>query len=184
MHRCSASRTTPTPFHLDRLLEAGLLEAQFRRTGERRGPGAGRPAKLYRAAATGEVVLSVPERRYDLAASILVRAVARADDAARPVSALAQEIAYDDGLRIGSARPGAGVDALLTDLGYTPRRDGDRVVLDNCPFHRIADIERQLVCGMNLALLRGVLDGSGPAPAERAVLDPSAGACCVVLDPA
>jgi predicted ArsR family transcriptional regulator len=35
---------TLAAFHLDKLVEAGLLEATFRRLGERRGPGAGRPA--------------------------------------------------------------------------------------------------------------------------------------------
>src|SRR5918911_20308 len=48
-------------FHLDKLVEAGLLEASFRRLGERRGPGAGRPAKLYRRGA-GEVAASLPPR--------------------------------------------------------------------------------------------------------------------------
>ncbi|HEX2156941.1 MAG TPA: helix-turn-helix domain-containing protein, partial [Actinomycetes bacterium] len=50
-------------FHLDKLVEAGLLEASFRRLGERRGPGAGRPAKLYRRA-SGEVAAILPPRTY------------------------------------------------------------------------------------------------------------------------
>src|SRR5438132_1715833 len=35
-------------FHLDRLVDAGLLEVSFRRLSGRTGPGAGRPSKLYR----------------------------------------------------------------------------------------------------------------------------------------
>src|SRR3989442_11102264 len=35
-------------FHLDKLAELGLLETSYRRLTRRRGPGAGRPAKLYR----------------------------------------------------------------------------------------------------------------------------------------
>src|SRR5215216_5040163 len=61
-------------FHLDKLVEAGLLEATFRRLGERRGPGAGRPAKLYRRAA-GEVAASLPPRTYETAAHLLAEAV-------------------------------------------------------------------------------------------------------------
>ncbi|HEX7474226.1 MAG TPA: helix-turn-helix domain-containing protein, partial [Candidatus Limnocylindrales bacterium] len=37
-------------FHLERLLRAGLLTAEYRRLRGRSGPGAGRPAKLYRRA--------------------------------------------------------------------------------------------------------------------------------------
>ena len=53
-------------FHLDRLVEEGLLETEFRRLSGRRGPGAGRPAKLYRRGSR-QVAVSVPERRYDVA---------------------------------------------------------------------------------------------------------------------
>src|SRR3954449_6016107 len=55
-------------FHLDRLVDEGLLEVEFRRLSGRRGPGAGRPAKLYRRART-EISVSLPARRYDLAAA-------------------------------------------------------------------------------------------------------------------
>ena len=52
-------------FRLDRLVEVGLLEVEFRRRSGRTGPGAGRPAKLYRVALQ-EVGASVPERHYEL----------------------------------------------------------------------------------------------------------------------
>jgi predicted ArsR family transcriptional regulator len=64
-------------FHLDKLVEAGLLEATFRRLGERRGPGAGRPAKLYRRV-PGELVVSVPARDYQVLAHLLAETVERA----------------------------------------------------------------------------------------------------------
>src|SRR5919206_3366418 len=64
-------------FHLDKLVEAGLLEAAFRRLGERRGPGAGRPAKLYRRAA-GQVGASLPPRTYETAAHLLAETVEQA----------------------------------------------------------------------------------------------------------
>ena len=64
-------------FHLDKLVEAGLLEASFRRLGKRRGPGAGRPAKLYRQA-RGEVAASLPPRTYATAARLLAETVEHA----------------------------------------------------------------------------------------------------------
>src|SRR5881409_1312880 len=57
-------------FHLDLLTDAGLLDADYARPAGRGGPGAGRPAKRYRAAAV-DLELSVPARRYDVAARIL-----------------------------------------------------------------------------------------------------------------
>ena len=43
-------------FHLEKLLESGLLEASYRRLSGRSGPGAGRPAKLYRQSSAGLLV--------------------------------------------------------------------------------------------------------------------------------
>src|SRR5688500_11895489 len=57
-------------FHLDKLVAAGLLEVEYRRLTGRTGPGAGRPAKLYRRSSR-EVALSVPPRRYDLVGQVL-----------------------------------------------------------------------------------------------------------------
>src|SRR6478672_192412 len=62
--------------HLDRLVDEGLLVTEFRRLTGRTGPGAGRPAKLYRRADT-ELEVSVPERHYDLAGEVLADAVER-----------------------------------------------------------------------------------------------------------
>jgi len=66
-------------FHLDRLVSEGLLEVEFRRLTGRQGPGAGRPAKLYRRAA-GELSVTLPGRQYDLAARILAEAVNAASE--------------------------------------------------------------------------------------------------------
>ena len=46
-------------FHLDKLADEGLLAVEYARPAGRGGPGAGRPAKLYRRAA-GEVAVSLP----------------------------------------------------------------------------------------------------------------------------
>ena len=65
--------------HLDRLLEAGLLRAEFRRVNGRRGPGAGRPSKLY-SSTDAEISFSVPERHYDLLAHLLLTALTQGDE--------------------------------------------------------------------------------------------------------
>src|SRR5512134_1888530 len=62
-------------FHLDKLVEHGLLETSYRRLTGRRGPGAGRPAKLYRRSAL-QLDISLPARDYELAARLFARALA------------------------------------------------------------------------------------------------------------
>ncbi|MGH8978929.1 MAG: transcriptional regulator, partial [Acidimicrobiia bacterium] len=72
-------------FHLDRLVTDGLLTAEFRRLTGRQGPGAGRPAKLYRRV-EGDVSVSLPSRRYELAAALLAAAVSDATQTGTPVA--------------------------------------------------------------------------------------------------
>ncbi|MDN5860389.1 MAG: helix-turn-helix domain-containing protein [Pseudonocardia sp.] len=174
-------------FHLDKLVQEGLLDTESRRLFGRRGPGAGRPTKLYRRSAR-EVAVSLPPRHYDLAGEILAAAL---DDAARagcPVRASVQRAAATAGRRIGSAGEADGVggtalDAVTSALaahGYEPRHDPEGVVLANCPFHALARDHTELVCGMNLHLIGALLDECG-ATSVRAVLDPQPGRCCVRL---
>ncbi|MGH2687831.1 MAG: transcriptional regulator, partial [Actinomycetota bacterium] len=61
-------------FHLDKLVEQGLLTYDYRRPPGRTGPGAGRPAKVYRPSDV-EIELSIPERRYDLMGTLLAEAI-------------------------------------------------------------------------------------------------------------
>jgi predicted ArsR family transcriptional regulator len=169
-------------FHLDKLVEAGLLEVTYRRLGERRGPGAGRPAKLYRRAAT-EVAASLPPRTYQTAAHLLAEAVEEAG-ADLELQAAARRAGQDAGRRLAAAAPGPEVERVLADRGYEPFRDGAALRLRNCPFANLAGEFPVLVCAMNLALVEGLLDGLGQ-PAGRAVMDPAPGRCCVaVRDPA
>jgi predicted ArsR family transcriptional regulator len=165
-------------FHLDKLVEAGLLEASFRRLGERRGPGAGRPAKLYRRA-PGEVAASLPPRSYGTAAHLLAETVEQAG-ADLELQAAARRAGREDGRRLAEAAPGQPVEELLAARGYEPYRDGPALRLRNCPFHRLAGEFPVLVCAMNLALIEGLLEGVGE-PAGRAVMDPAPGRCCVAL---
>ena len=69
---------------------------------------------------------------------------------------------------------------LLADQGYEPRVEGSAITLRNCPFHALTEQHRQLVCGMNLELIRGVLEAGG-VPEAIARLDPAPGRCCVSL---
>lgn len=173
-------------FHLDRLVEEGLLEVEFRRLTGRTGPGAGRPAKLYRRS-DRELSVSLPQRRYDLAGRILATAVDRAGRQQVPVDSAVRDAARGEGLRAaGAERPGAGEDRLtdvLVDHGYEPRRREDEVVLANCPFDALVHEHTALVCGLNEQFVCGLLDGLGRDDL-RACLDPEPGLCCVKLRPA
>jgi predicted ArsR family transcriptional regulator len=174
-------------FHLDRLAHDGLLDVVRRRRSGRSGPGAGRPAKLYRRA-EGTVTVSLPERRYDLAGELLAAAVEEADrTGSRPGEALDRR-AGEVGERLGRAARGGAADAaaalgaVLEEHGFEPRADGETVVVVNCPFHALAVRHPELICGMNLSLLRGVLSGVGDT-GLGARLDPSEQRCCVRLEP-
>jgi predicted ArsR family transcriptional regulator len=178
-------------FHLDRLVADGLLTTEFRRLTGRQGPGAGRPAKLYRRA-EGELSVSVPARQYDLAAGLLAAAVNDATHTGTPVGEALTNVATERGRELGGhAREEAGtrpsrralIDAaltVLTEQGYEPRRQGSEVVLANCPFHALAEEQRDLVCGTNHDLLCGMADALGDGVLS-ARLEPSEGSCCVRL---
>lgn len=185
-------------FQLDRLVELGLLEVEFRRLTGRRGPGAGRPSKLYRRAAQ-TIAVSLPARRFDLAGHLLARAIERSADGTA-VSAALRDVARTEGdaygarLRAETAdgdEPGDPDDAppreelermrrALSGQGYEPRPVQDEVVLANCPFHDLARAHTDLICPMNQAYVSGVAEGLGCRRVE-AVLDPDDTRCCVVI---
>jgi predicted ArsR family transcriptional regulator len=173
-------------FHLERLLEAGLLTADYARPPGRSGPGAGRPAKRY-VPSSAEIALEIPTRRYALAGRLLVRAIAEGGSTGSARDA-AIRVAAEEGRRLGQdfANRGRGRDVaaaveLLSELGFEPLSDGSGgVVLANCPFHALADVAPELVCGMNVALIQGLVDSVGVDVVEP-MLAPGAGRCCVVL---
>lgn len=171
-------------FHLDKLVDAGLLDTRYERTSGRTGPGAGRPSKVY-GRSVREINLSLPPRRYDLAGSVLADAVVRADAAEIPVAQAVTEVARQVGQDVanevsGSGRARDSVIELLRRYGYEPRKRGREIALLNCPFHALAEQHRDLVCGMNLEFLTGVLEGvSGAKLSAR--LAPEPGYCCVRL---
>lgn len=165
-------------FHLDRLVEAGLLVTEFQRRNGRTGPGAGRPAKLYRAV-PGEISVSVPERHYDLAAELLSRAVEESDRAGTPIGPTLERVSARLGHALGDAADS--MTEVLERLGYAPVDDGaDGVLLTNCPFHRVARNHAATICAANAALLRGAVRGLDERDLT-AVLEPRDGYCCVRL---
>jgi predicted ArsR family transcriptional regulator len=179
-------------FHLDRLHDAGLLAVEFKRPAGRGGPGAGRPTKLYRPT-KADFAVSVPERRYDIAGLVLSRAMASALDRGTPLSEALEEAAGEAGRAIGrQARPPRGrvrrhravlasaVDRLDA-CGFAPRADDGGYVLRNCPFRALAQEAPDVVCRMNLELVRGLLDEVG-VRTGGARLDPADGRCCVIVE--
>jgi predicted ArsR family transcriptional regulator len=172
-------------FHLDRLVRDGLLQAEFMRRSGRTGPGAGRPAKLYRRSAEGHTV-SLPARNYELAAQLFADALTAPDGGGGTERLRDEAQAYGRSTG-GNLKVEAGVSestlaAALAREGYEPRIDGDVIRLGNCPFHALVAAHRDLTCGLNLALMTGLLEGLG-ATDWRASLDPRPGFCCVAFEP-
>ncbi|MEV3986048.1 helix-turn-helix transcriptional regulator [Nonomuraea sp. NPDC003560] len=159
--------------HLDKLVEAGLLESGFRPQ-DRKGPGSGRPAKVYRRA-KGERTVSLPPRDYATPAAVLADVVELLG-----AEEQAEQAARRAGARIGRGRGGEPVDRVLRERGYEPYDEGGALRLRNCPFHLLSQEQPLLVCSMNLALCQGLLEGMGEDPG-RARLDPRPGECCVSL---
>ncbi|MFE9926923.1 helix-turn-helix transcriptional regulator [Streptomyces sp. NPDC005774] len=168
-------------FHLDRLADESLLDVVYERRSGRSGPGAGRPAKLYRRS-TKQVAISLPDRRYELAGQLLAQAVEESDATGEPVRKVLHRKAGELGMQLGEQNK-TNVFDLLERYGFEPRHEGDAIVLANCPFHALAREHTRTVCGMNLHLLRGVLEGRDEAGLQ-ACLAPSPGQCCVRLQPA
>jgi predicted ArsR family transcriptional regulator len=177
---------TLAAFHLDKLVDAGLLDVDFRRLSGRTGPGAGRPSKLYRRSAL-QLDLTLPERRYEWAAQVLARALG---EASSPAATQALRVtAHARGERIGRdlAKPAASTPPLraaasaLATCGFAPALAPEgQLVLRNCPFASLREGCRDVVCGMNLSLIQGVLGGLG-LEGVTAALEPQPDTCCVAL---
>ncbi|HET9497585.1 MAG TPA: transcriptional regulator [Candidatus Limnocylindria bacterium] len=173
-------------FHLDRLVEGGLLEVEYRRRSGRSGPGAGRPAKFYRRPVGSQIDISLPVRRYALAAEILAEGL---DRAAEPKTvASVQEAARTAGRRLAEDAPPAGTErdrllGVLTANGFEPFEEDGVIRLRNCPFDALVSEHRDLTCGLNLALLESVaatLSGAHLAARRQSRRE----LCCVELAPA
>ena len=165
-------------FHLDKLVDAGLLRARHE-AAPGRPRSRGRAPKVYEPASAG-VAVTIPERRYELIAEILADAVA--DDAADADHA-ALRLARRRGREIGARVPEEGhhLAAALERLGFEPQQDAEgNVLLHNCPFHVLAVRHTELICGLNHAFVTGIVEGLGDTRVH-AELAPRPGACCVRL---
>jgi len=183
-------------FHLDKLAEEGLLDISFKRLSERRGPGAGRPTKLY-ARSSRQLSVILPERQYDVAGHLLATAIENASEDVAAHSTLADVLkatAGSWGRRLANrvrtiAGPHPSSERLLActcqalaENGYEPQRSDGNVVLRNCPFDALAREHTELVCGMNLAIMTGVTEELQESSLV-AQLGPAPNRCCVVLVP-
>ncbi len=177
-------------FHLDKLVNAGLLRTRYGPAGALRK--VGRSPKLYEPAEV-DIRVSIPERQHDLLAGILLDAVLaeRADESAgRTALRVARERGEVIGAeertrgRLGAERALALSEKLLNRHGYQADRTAPGcLALRNCPFHPLAGQAPELVCGINQAFLAGMLAGLR-ATGVQAVLRPRPGECCVELQAA
>jgi predicted ArsR family transcriptional regulator len=177
-------------FHLDRLVDAGLLAATFERpAGEHLR--IGRAPKRYRAAPV-DVVVSIPERRYDFVAEILLDALTEAGNGEPPpvaVGRAARERGRQLGAglraerRLGRLGPERGlgvVTEVLAELGFEPAPTDVGLSQRNCPFHGLAQRSPEVVCAINRDFVEGLLEGLETSRL-RAELAPAEGRCCVVV---
>lgn len=180
--RDAAAKALGTPrstaaFHLDRLVEEGLLTIEFKRLTGKTGPGSGRPSKLYRRA-QGEISVSFPPRRYDLAGNLMAAAIDEADRTGEPVRRILATISAETGREIGASA--GSLDAALNSCGYEPRDDGEGgMVLTNCPFDKLATKHSDVICSANVALLQGVAEGASETERTVEFVEPAGGCCCV-----
>ncbi|KUO02559.1 helix-turn-helix transcriptional regulator [Streptomyces caeruleatus] len=177
-------------FHLDKLVAAGLLRSRYDSPeGSRR---VGRRPKVYEPA-DADIRISIPERRPDLLAEILVDAVLGqepGEDAQLAALRSARRRGEDLGAatrarsrpgRLGPERSVSLAEAVLEQHGFEPDRPAPTELrLLNCPFHPLAARSPELVCGINHAFLGGFLTGVRAAGID-AVLAPRPGRCCVEL---
>jgi predicted ArsR family transcriptional regulator len=181
-------------FHLERLLEGGLLVSEYRRLSGKRGPGAGRPSKLYRRSNV-EADFSIPPRRYRLLAERLASTLADESEDSAVMTRL-RERARADGVALGEAarRSTRGrkttphlleaAAETLSEAGYAGQMDSDgRLIMANCPFDAVAREQRGVVCGeLNRSFMNGVVAGLDTRGVEG-VFEPSEDRCCMLLKP-
>ena len=139
----------------------------------------------------------MPERRYELAGQLMARGIAEARNTGVPVAEALDSAAREQGrelarvaLRQAGDSPSdaallAAARQVLDDEGYETQPAGADpelagLTLANCPFHAIAVKETAVVCGMNLAIMEGLLAGL-PRLRLTAVLEPAERRCCVRL---
>jgi predicted ArsR family transcriptional regulator len=183
---CDGLGRTLVAFHLDKLQRAGLVRLV---RAEAAAGARGRPPQRY-AVSDREVIATVPPRRYELLAEVLVRATREQAPgelmlaaAVRVARARGAELAREESdCTADGCEPQEVLTQLLSRLGYEPRHDEGTIVLTNCPFQRLRIADTELVCSINLAVSAGYLDGLAMSEAVTARLRPCPVNCCVVLE--
>ncbi|MFG2862702.1 helix-turn-helix transcriptional regulator [Streptomyces sioyaensis] len=179
-------------FHLDKLVDAGLLRARYESPGGIRK--VGRQPKVYEPT-DGHIHVSIPDRRHELLADLLLEAVLTEDDgesathaAVRTAGRRGRELGESEREqtrpgRLGAERGLSVCERMLDQHGFEPVRETPtQLRLHNCPFHPLAAKAPELVCGMNHAFIAGYLEGL-KVSGVQAILAPRPGECCVQLGP-
>lgn len=173
---------TTVRFHLERLVEGGLLTSHSARS-----RGVGRPSKRYVIAREGLLEPRRHEAFVRLAELLTAAFTARAEDGSPLTPEQAGETwAHEHSAQLLGGRPPAGpatspdawlatvgrmVD-VLRDWGYTPdlrTSAADRTAdLDDigCPFVDLARRRPEVVCGVHRGLMRGILEVLGETDSE------------------
>lgn len=174
-------------FHLDKLVELGLLRAEYRRLSGRSGRGAGRPSKLYRRSRR-EFAVTIPERNHELLARLLSESMSGPDGGPG-----ADGAAYEYGQSLGARsqrrisrrvttqRLAGCVEDVMDDVGFEPVRSGaGDVWTRNCPFDPLSRRYPEVVCRTAISMVSGIIQGVG-AEDVSVTRDERPDRCCVVL---
>lgn|SRR5690606_4271977 len=162
--------------HLEQLTAAGLVRRERLPTGV-----PGRPAWRYRA---GVDPTAGPYR--ELAMALAAYLAATEDDPWRAGVAAGRSWGRRLAARMEPGSPAERVVAVLNLLGFDPsvtRRQGASPVeihLRNCPFRDLVDDNADVVCGLHLGVIRGVLGAAGGSSSAATLTPFGASAACVV----
>jgi predicted ArsR family transcriptional regulator len=184
----TGQHVTTVRFHLDVLIEAGLVTA-----GPQQPQGRGRPRSLYAAAfQDGGAPGGSYQELADLLAAHFDTTPARrrrraeragADWAAQRLGP-GPETAPSPASSPAEAR--RRVTGMFAEMGFDPEpASGGRMLLHDCPFRDIARAHPDVVCAAHQGLLTGLLarlDPSGPAPVLEPFVRP--GVCAITFDEA
>lgn len=149
--------------HLERLVALGYLEVQRRRGMP------GKPAKIYRLAAGGPVLISHPMRRYDVLAEALARSFGEASGERDAVDIA--EVGRSFGQNLARPAVASLSEALepITEMGaeYDVDRSG-RIVCSNCLF---AEVCRRvpIICNFHAGLIEGLSGLTGESTSNMGV---------------
>jgi len=141
--------------HLEKLVETGLLSAEFRHR-----PEGGRPPKVYRRSER-RLDLQLPARQYELLAELLVSVLERFGEAAE---LMLKDAGFEFGRHWADAGgSGSPQDCLapLAEAGAeisTSEPDGElRISRRNCLFREISSRRPRLICILDQAITDGLL---------------------------